>query len=1373
MNDVPHGDSGDDDPGLLGGRYRVRRTIGRGGMANVYEADDAATSSRIALKRLVLKDDPKQNRRQQESFEREFYLLSQLAHPRIVEVYDYVADDDGHYYTMELLDGGDLQGFLHEDWRKGCALIRDVCSALSLVHSRGLVHRDVSVRNIRCTSDGFAKLIDFGAVVPRGPNRYPLVATPAYAAPEVVRREPLDPRADLFALGATLYYMLTGHHAYPAPSFAALRESWKTPPRPPSAYANDVPEALDQLVLELLALDRDARPANAADVMERLGVIEGRPIDEQLVVAQAYLSTPRLVGRERPLRRVRKETLKAIRGRGRAVLIEGPSGVGRSRFLDAVALDAKLQGGLVFRADPDDAEDGPYGVIRALARQMIDEAPEFALALARPRIGLLGHAIPELLARVPDASLDPVADSGLLRAALLPALREWFLARAGERSLVFAVDDFHRIDEPSAAVLALLSQEIRTANVAIVVTAELDGNAASGPRKLLAETAERVVLEPLELHDTAALLASVFGEVPNLGLLAHRLQTISRGNPRDVMRLSQDLLDRKIVRYRAGGWVLPATLDDVSLPSSMAAALKIRFDRLEPDAREFAVAFSLCSDRALSFDECLHLTEHRNGRRLFATLDELSREEIVRAVGERFAFAERSWLPVLREFASDELLCSLHLRVASLFETRDHEEFHVGMHLLYSGEASRAVEVLSHHAVVSLERERQNLDRFLEFVRTLPSDWLAVYERAISLAESLGRPARERFYLRYRLPGLLALTGKTAPMQVRALLSELRGLSGLADYAASDPALDAGARLMTAIGAASERYARRPEHDRVLDPGQAIVDLARAVSQVVGVVAATIDVPLLDSLPSLAPLAPLSPSLGVIDDLVRAAAGRITGRGEQARASWHRVLERTAEADRGGLDASHHHYMRLAVMNGLGIFEAGMGLDSSLQWAEKVGSDPTCVVNAIQIRMLNHLWQGNVRLADICRRDAELLRIQNATRQWSEGSHLPQEVAAHAAADDLTRVKQVVEEIAVYGERFSGWLPVLEYGRGEVQRIRGDYTAALAHFDAGLSSIAPGKHQSWASLAGGKIRVLLELDRVAEAVALGRALVEAGEAAGVGHAVSHVRLPLALAEAEAGDAPAAVRSADLATECFERLGITGIHLGVAHETRARVAIALGDHAAFVRFFGLAEASYKKGDNPALAAKCEKLKLDGSRAASPARNNRGAAVPTANDPPELATLLRDCREPGERANTALSWMVNSTGATWGALYLVEQSGVVLAARFGGVEPPSSIGVLATQYLSDEDAEGATMNDESSCEVWRWPTGAEGEYRPFLLARHGRNGAKLVGVAVLLCPHGVNLTAPLRRAAEVGQNLGPPEVAPRGPFVTATVVAHRLR
>lgn len=1373
MTDEAHADSSDDAPEVLGGRYRVRRTIGRGGMANVYEADDAATSSRVALKRLVLRDDPKQNRRLQESFEREFYLLAQLAHPRIVEVHDYVADDAGHYYTMELLDGGDLQGFLHADWRKACALIRDVCSALSLVHSRGLVHRDVSVRNVRCTSDGFAKLIDFGAVVPRGPNRHRLVATPAYAAPEVVRREPIDPRADLYALGATLYYTLTGHHAYPAPSFAALPETWKTPPRPPSAYANDVPEALDELVLELLALDRDARPANAAEVMERLGVIEGRPIDEQLVVAQAYLSTPQLVGRQRPLRRVRKEILKSIRGRGRAVLIEGASGAGRSRFLDAVVLDAKLQGALVFRADPDDARDGPYGVTRALARQMIDEAPEISVELARPRIGLLGHAIPELLARLPDVSLEPFADGGLDRTALLAALRGWFLARAGARSLVFAIDDFHRIDEPSAAVLALLSQEIRTAHVAIIATAELDGNGASAPRKLLAETAERVALEPLELPETQALLASVFGEVPNLGLLAHRLQTISRGNPRDVMRLSQDLLDRKIVRYRAGTWLLPATLDDVSLPSSMAAALKIRFEQLEPDAREFAVVFSLCSDRALGFDECLSLTEHRNGRRLFATLDELTRENIVRTVGEQFVFSGRSWLPVLRAAASGELVCALHLRVASLFETREHEEFRVGRHLLYGGEASRAVEVLSHHAVVSLERERQNPDRFPEFVRTLPSDWLDVYERAIALAESLGRPARERYYLRYRLGGLLAITGKTAPLQVRALLSELRELSGLADFAASDPTLDAGARLMTAIGAASERFARSSEHDRVLDPGQAIVDLARAVSQVVGVAAATIDVPLLDSLPSLAPLAPLSPSLGVIDELVRAAEGRVTGRGEQARASWHRVLERTAEEDRGGLDASHHRYMRLAVMNGLGIFEAGMGLESSLRWAQEVGSDPTCLVNAIQIRMLNYLWQGNVRLADVCRRDVELVRIQNDARQWSEGSHLPQEVAAHAAADDLTRVKQVVEEIAVYGERFSGWVPVLEYGRGEVQRLRGDYVAALAHFDSGLGSTAPGRHQSWPYLAAGKIRVLLELDRIAEAVALGRGFVDAAEKAGVGHAVSFVRVPLALAEAQAGDATASVRSADLAIECFERLGTTGIHLAVAHETRARVAILLGDRAAFVRFFGLAEASYKKGDNPALAAKCEKLRLDGNRAPVPAQANSGKRGPTVNEPPELATLLRECRDPSERVNTALSWLVNSTGASWGALYLVEPSGVVLAARSGDIEPPSSIGVLAAQYLSDEDAEGATMNDESSSEVWRWPTVAEGEYRPFLLARHGRNGAKLVGVAVLLCPHGVNLAAPLRRAAEVGQNLGPPEVAPRGHFATATVVAHRLR
>jgi serine/threonine-protein kinase len=86
-----------------------------------------------------------------EQFEREFYTLSQLAHPRVTEVYVFGIDGKVPFYTMEILDGGDLQELAPLPWKKACALLSDGCSALSLIHSRRMVHRDLSPRNVRCT----------------------------------------------------------------------------------------------------------------------------------------------------------------------------------------------------------------------------------------------------------------------------------------------------------------------------------------------------------------------------------------------------------------------------------------------------------------------------------------------------------------------------------------------------------------------------------------------------------------------------------------------------------------------------------------------------------------------------------------------------------------------------------------------------------------------------------------------------------------------------------------------------------------------------------------------------------------------------------------------------------------------------------------------------------------------------------------------------------------------------------------------------------------------------------------------------------------------------------------------------------------------
>jgi serine/threonine protein kinase len=181
--------------GLIGGRFVVEDALGRGGMAAVYRVRDVKTGEKLALKRSWARDSRRALRRRV-LLEREFHTLAQLSHPRIIEVYDYGVDEDGPYFTMELLDGADLDRAGPLPWQEACALLRDIASSLAILHSRGWVHRDVSARNVRRTADGRAKLLDFGAMVSIGVAN-DVVGTPPFMSPEVLQIQALDARADL------------------------------------------------------------------------------------------------------------------------------------------------------------------------------------------------------------------------------------------------------------------------------------------------------------------------------------------------------------------------------------------------------------------------------------------------------------------------------------------------------------------------------------------------------------------------------------------------------------------------------------------------------------------------------------------------------------------------------------------------------------------------------------------------------------------------------------------------------------------------------------------------------------------------------------------------------------------------------------------------------------------------------------------------------------------------------------------------------------------------------------------------------------------------------------------------------------------------
>ena len=139
------------------GRYEVLEELGAGGMGVVYRARDRNTNQSVALKQLLVSSAEGNNRAREALLEREYHSLVRLKHPRIIEVYDYGLNEQGPWYTMELLGGADLQHLSPLPFRKACEHLRDVASSLALMHSHRLLHRDVTPRNVRLTADGHAE----------------------------------------------------------------------------------------------------------------------------------------------------------------------------------------------------------------------------------------------------------------------------------------------------------------------------------------------------------------------------------------------------------------------------------------------------------------------------------------------------------------------------------------------------------------------------------------------------------------------------------------------------------------------------------------------------------------------------------------------------------------------------------------------------------------------------------------------------------------------------------------------------------------------------------------------------------------------------------------------------------------------------------------------------------------------------------------------------------------------------------------------------------------------------------------------------------------------------------------------------------------
>ncbi len=276
---------------VIAGRYRLLTPIGRGGMGEVYRAEDTTLGQPVALKFLSpsLSSDPARL----QAFHDEVSLARQVSHPNVCRVYDIGRSDGTHFLTMEYIDGEDLASLLHRIGRlpadKATEMARQLCAGLAAAHAKGVLHRDLKPANVMIDGRGQARIADFGLAALTGGQDGDTggAGTPAYMSPEQLKGEPLDERSDIYAMGLVLYEMFTGKRVFSGDSVADYKKAHlEETPSEPSSLAGDVGPAVDRIVQRCLQKDREARPASA------LAVAAALPGADPLAEALAAGETP-------------------------------------------------------------------------------------------------------------------------------------------------------------------------------------------------------------------------------------------------------------------------------------------------------------------------------------------------------------------------------------------------------------------------------------------------------------------------------------------------------------------------------------------------------------------------------------------------------------------------------------------------------------------------------------------------------------------------------------------------------------------------------------------------------------------------------------------------------------------------------------------------------------------------------------------------------------------------------------------------------------------------------------------------------------------------------------------------------------------------
>ena len=1051
------------------------------------------------------------------------------------------------------------------------------------------------------------------------------------------------------------------------------------------------------------------RPANAAAVIDQLTAIAGLDPEEHDQAAESYLSSGRMVGRERERTLLQRQLARALEGKITEVLIEGPSGIGKTRLMLEANLEAQLKGFVALRADAHSTPQA-FAVAAALGVQLLVLCPERARQALGQHAPLLAHLSPELASKLEVRTTAPLSeDPAERRARFQTALHEWFLEVAREQPLLIAVDNAQAADDNSAAFLAALGQETARAQLLLLLTKTTgDAVVADAPLRAIRKRGARVKLAGLDLAECEELVNSLFGHAENTGRVAKLLYDRSGGNPQLCMDLVQLLVKKKIVRYIDGGWVLPLEVAEDELPFKVEELMAERLAVLSPNARRLCEALSVQTGR-VPIERCFALAEDVREQDVYAALDELVTDQILVIEGSYYAFRQAALRQSVLAQLEQGRRRRLHQRAArTLLEsakTGSAQRMEAARHLLLAGEELDGAHLMTRAAHDFLRH--QSADSLEDVVHGLST--------ALALYEKHGRSKHEIASLLFPLTTLaffvdcrLVLEHAERAINLGLDITGLRLAQRLSRFVPSKLALGLG------LAVAAIRFLPHQLRGLKFNLIQAIEIFCTLVAASSGTVSIVSDLPALTRFAALVKPLKLFGE-GHIASMMHdfAAAQRSLTHGREGEGT--DVLERLkhdlpAPAIKKALGESWQ-LLYGGVLYSLAIqypYEFGRRTLETAREMEGLGV-VVWAMAAEEVRMLYHACRGESEAAQRCRQRVELFAVQGNTT-WQADIFWPYLLLDSATrAGDAIAVRTIREQLSRRAKEHPSLQSYADVAHATYLTLRGDYTAAIAAFERIIDrcrTLAPAL--SWPTFRA-CVAYAQALNAVGEHARAKSYLTESLERAGsdVNRLVMHYLEPqrqLALAEVGLGNHAEAVRMLD-ALLCKHGAQDQPLLIGLLHQARAEVALSMRDAAGFAAHFTEMEQCFRRSKNPALIAqiaRTAKRALAAGDIASEIVRKQAVAAQfdvTRTGPALRSDVIDSVRAlydatPGERAAMALDLIQKEVAASSGFLYVLKGDRMELAAAssYAAPEPELERSLQAVirearQSLLDHDQQTA--------------------------------------------------------------------------------------